>query len=489
MTLNTFHLAGHSAKNVTLGIPRLREIVMTASANISTPSMTLYPHRDISKDDADIFTKSISRLPLSAVVDKATVTESLGSTKVYQHAKVYKIRLDFYPLEEYCTEYAIKQKDVEDSLEQKFIPRLTKLIRADLRKKGLEKSFKSSSRIKSDALPSVGDSARGAAVAGADEPEVEQGDPITEGGDEDADSDGDDDDDATGARQRGKRQDSVEFDAPDEEEEAIREQNRREESPEEDETYGGSPREGNSPVLDGSESESEADPEDGARGDRIMNAYTDVSNTKFDKNGKWCEITFEYAASTAKLLMLHLVEDACNFATIQVIPGIANCLLSKEKGPRDPVTGLESDILVVVTEGENLVAMRDYQHIIDPNRLFTNDIAAMLRLYGVEACRASIVREMHAVFGGHGISVDRRHLTLIADTMTRGGGYTPFNRLGLRGNVSPFMKMSFETTLGFLKDAVLEQDWDDLRNPSARIVVGKISGVGTGCFDVMVPVS
>lgn len=31
MTLNTFHLAGHGGANVTLGIPRLREIIMTAS--------------------------------------------------------------------------------------------------------------------------------------------------------------------------------------------------------------------------------------------------------------------------------------------------------------------------------------------------------------------------------------------------------------------------------------------------------------------------
>lgn len=41
MTLNTFHLAGHGGVNVTLGIPRLREIVMTASAAIKTPTMTL----------------------------------------------------------------------------------------------------------------------------------------------------------------------------------------------------------------------------------------------------------------------------------------------------------------------------------------------------------------------------------------------------------------------------------------------------------------
>ncbi len=32
MTLNTFHFAGRSDVNVTLGIPRLREIIMNASA-------------------------------------------------------------------------------------------------------------------------------------------------------------------------------------------------------------------------------------------------------------------------------------------------------------------------------------------------------------------------------------------------------------------------------------------------------------------------
>jgi hypothetical protein len=34
MTLNTFHFAGHGAANVTLGIPRLREVLMTASQTI-----------------------------------------------------------------------------------------------------------------------------------------------------------------------------------------------------------------------------------------------------------------------------------------------------------------------------------------------------------------------------------------------------------------------------------------------------------------------
>jgi DNA-directed RNA polymerase II subunit RPB1 len=41
MTLNTFHFAGVSSKNVTLGVPRLKEIINCAK-NIKTPFMSIY---------------------------------------------------------------------------------------------------------------------------------------------------------------------------------------------------------------------------------------------------------------------------------------------------------------------------------------------------------------------------------------------------------------------------------------------------------------
>lgn len=41
MTLNTFHFAGVSAKNVTLGVPRLKEII-NVSKNIKTPSLRIF---------------------------------------------------------------------------------------------------------------------------------------------------------------------------------------------------------------------------------------------------------------------------------------------------------------------------------------------------------------------------------------------------------------------------------------------------------------
>ena len=41
MTLNTFHYAGVSAKNVTLGVPRLKEII-NISKKPKTPSLTVF---------------------------------------------------------------------------------------------------------------------------------------------------------------------------------------------------------------------------------------------------------------------------------------------------------------------------------------------------------------------------------------------------------------------------------------------------------------
>lgn len=53
MTLNTFHFAGHSETNVTLGIPRLREIFMTSGltlhlALIAKPTYLILPVRTLS---------------------------------------------------------------------------------------------------------------------------------------------------------------------------------------------------------------------------------------------------------------------------------------------------------------------------------------------------------------------------------------------------------------------------------------------------------
>merc|ERR1719253_487531 len=82
MTLNTFHLAGHGGANVTMGIPRIREIVMTASQNIKTPVMTLplaakYQKKKNRKEIAQKLAASLQRLKLKDFVTNMHVTEKV----------------------------------------------------------------------------------------------------------------------------------------------------------------------------------------------------------------------------------------------------------------------------------------------------------------------------------------------------------------------------------------------------------------------------
>lgn len=473
MTLNTFHLAGHSAKNVTLGIPRLREIVMTASAQIMTPTMTLVLNEELSEEDSEKFAKAISKLSIAEVIDKLQVRESI-SAKSGVRSKVYDIRIELFPPEEYTKEYAIQIKDVLNALQTKFIPRLVKLARSELKRRQDEKTLKAYST----AQPEIGVS------IGTIEEEPRHSNRANEPADDDIE---DDEDDAKRARGGQNRSNQVSYEAPDEDEQnIIRQQSPEAESDdEEDESKPRKDRDVDmADASDDEDSDDEKVKDSKVREDDIKNKFSEITRFKFDqKTGASCTIQLQYDIDTPKLLLLPLVEDSARYAVIQSIPGLGNCAYVKG----DKIKGEPPH---VITEGVNLLAMRDYQDIIQPHSLYTNSIHHMLTFYGVEAARGSIVREMAAVFESHSISVDNRHLNLIGDAMTQSGGFRAFNRNGLvKDSSSPLSKMSFETTVGFLKEAVLERDWDNLKNPSSRIVVGRVGTVGTGGFDVLAPVA
>lgn len=95
MTLNTFHLAGHGAANVTLGIPRLREILMTASVNLKTPCMTApLAHAKAAAGDASAVAAAAAEATSSS---SANAAARVPGSKAAAHAlarQVQKLKLD-----------------------------------------------------------------------------------------------------------------------------------------------------------------------------------------------------------------------------------------------------------------------------------------------------------------------------------------------------------------------------------------------------------
>ncbi|OII71289.1 DNA-directed RNA polymerase I [Cryptosporidium ubiquitum] len=136
----------------------------------------------------------------------------------------------------------------------------------------------------------------------------------------------------------------------------------------------------------------------------------------------------------------------------------------------------------VTVEGTNVGHIfKISPRFINHDKIRFNDIQTVYKYYGVEAARHCIINELRNVFSVYGINVDYRHLTLISDSITASGQLRVFNRMGtISHNISPFLQMSFETSMKFLTEACLRSAKDNLKSPASSISVGKMVNVGTG---------
>ncbi|XP_043693838.1 DNA-directed RNA polymerase I subunit 1-like [Telopea speciosissima] len=173
----------------------------------------------------------------------------------------------------------------------------------------------------------------------------------------------------------------------------------------------------------------------------------------------------------------------------QIAQKTAKNVYIKKSGKIDRCTvisqNVDPDTPALQTAGVDFHAFWNMQDDLNIENLVSNDIHAVLKTYGVEAARATIINEVKGVFGSYGISVNIRHLILIADFMTHSGRYRPMSRHGIVESVSPLSKMTFETASKFIVDAAYHGEMDDLEAPSARICLGLPVKMGTGCFDLM----
>ena len=488
MTLNTFHMAG-SAQNVTLGIPRLREILMAATRNIKTPAMTLFFLREVSDSQREVFANAVSKRSIAEVTDSVSVSEQSSNLDQSNGARIYDIELSFFSKGEYSETYSVTPEDIAGTLERGFVSSLDKLVRREFKRLGQAKS-----RAKVEEVnEAIGKS------SGRVEEQPRQREVEAEGGDSDVEDGGDDD--ATNAKRRQNVDEGRTYDEPDESDEEIERAGEREASPEqgsEDEGYGGSPAasRGSSPHADSQlttprrprQAHSNADAR--AREQRLKDNYKHLTAFSFNEHddgpADTCQITLEFPANEPKILLLPLVRKAAQGSLIQEFEGITTATMVK---PQKSGEAFYKEGSYVTTAGVNIKKLWEdrFQGIINPNRIYANSVHDMADTFGVECGRECIIQELQSVFSGHGISVDRRHLTLVADYMTRAGTYLPFNRIGMKDDPSVFKKMSFETTVSFLRDSVIEGGKEELIGPSARLTVGALGKTGTGAFDVMLP--
>ncbi|XWS59174.1 hypothetical protein CRYUN_Cryun08bG0099300 [Craigia yunnanensis] len=93
MMLNTFHLAGRGEMNVTLGIPCLQEILMTASIDIRTPVMTCPLHKGKTKEDAVCLADKMKKITVADILESMEVSVMPFAVHNGDICSIYKLKM------------------------------------------------------------------------------------------------------------------------------------------------------------------------------------------------------------------------------------------------------------------------------------------------------------------------------------------------------------------------------------------------------------
>lgn len=490
MTLNTFHMAGRGEANVTLGIPRLREILMTAAANIKTPVMTIPLRQDLGKEAARQLSVRLKRIYLAEALKGLSVQEIIVAKchgMEFARGRTYAVRLQFHPRASYPAELGLEFEEIAAVFQSSFIPRLQAAVKAEIRKM--------SGDGKMDIVTSAKVGADDEFAVLANEDAAPKRKKRSEKDDEDENDEENEEFVEGKLRFSGGHGERATYDAGDEDDARIEREARQaaklrfdEDTLEEDEERDrGSPVDADVDVQEGAEDEQGGDDAKGAqrrksgqsqRGKQSANGLL-AAESQVDESNSLCEVIMSVPLDAPKLLMREIAERVAARCVLRGVQGISKCYIL------DTSSKNESQSCIVQTDGINIHGLWESSDIIDATKLTTNSPAAMLEVLGVEAARATVVKEVSAVFGAYGIAVDPRHLSLIADHMTHMGNYRACNRIGIEASTSPFLKMSFETAASFLVSATLHGDIDPLKSPASRIVIGRPVQAGTGSMDLI----
>ena len=154
------------------------------------------------------------------------------------------------------------------------------------------------------------------------------------------------------------------------------------------------------------------------------------------------------------------------------------------KGIEQVVINEENDEWQLQTAGTALRKTLKIEEV-DPDRTISNHLFEIKRVLGTEALRQRIIVETNETLGAQGISIDDRHIMLLADMMTRTGDLKGTTRYGIVGEKESILARSvFEETKKHLREGTLGGSVDDIEGVVENLITGQPVPVGTGVVDL-----
>jgi DNA-directed RNA polymerase I subunit RPA1 len=418
--------------HVTVGIPRLRQLIMAGM--VTNPTITLPLKSNATLEQANEIANNLSCISLFDVINKIEFNQSMN---IASGKRIFRAKLE---LNKEKTSF-LKQKKITTILTT-FGTNLKRFIKGYTTKNtsGFQHS-KSEIIITDNSKKSSNDDeneiSEKSNVEPRDEPKNKSKKKKKDSDNEESEESGDDEEEDSEEESEEEKDPEVEVEAKKEEEEKIIEDEKSE-----------------------------------AKNDGSFDFLGGICKYSYVKKSHHFNIQIEYSPQNI-IYFTETIERAAKVVYIHQIPNIKKTNL------------IEDENMTLVCDGGDFTEV--FKHdpdLIDFKNCFSNDPNLMAETFGIESANALIIKDIKMVFKMYGIPVDDRHITLISDHMTSQGVYRACNRFSMKLKPGPFAKMSFEQSSKFLVDAILRGEEDDIAGPSSRITMGRLSDQGSGSFSL-----
>ncbi len=189
---------------------------------------------------------------------------------------------------------------------------------------------------------------------------------------------------------------------------------------------------------------------------------------EFETSPKEANLTF-FPKDRESYQNLFQLAEFVRHVIVQGIDDIERVVVRKENGE-----------YILYTEGSNLKDVFEVRGV-DTTRTRSNNIAETSEVLGIEAGRNAIIDEALSTLREQGISVDVRHIMLVADMMCMDGEVKQIGRHGIAGEKeSVLSRAAFEVTVNHLLDAAVANETDILQGVTENVIVGQPIQLGTG---------
>ena len=174
---------------------------------------------------------------------------------------------------------------------------------------------------------------------------------------------------------------------------------------------------------------------------------------------------------------IYQLKEKLKATIISGVKGIKQILIVKKE--RD---------FVVMTLGTNLKKMLELREV-NPEKLLSNDLHEVAKVFGIEAARQLIINEIQEVLNTQGLSIDKRHLKLVSDAMTNTGEVKGVTRIGIISQKASILaRATFETPDKQFINATIKGSKDKLTSIVENIILNQPIPVGTGLPGLLVEV-